>query len=143
MENIEFISNSEKDTQAFAKIVKDKLVKGDILVLSGDLGAGKTTFTKYLAQELNIKQNITSPTFTFINEYFDGDVPLYHFDMYRVEDEEEALEIGVLDYFNFNSKPKGICVVEWAENIKSLLPKHKKLEIQKLDGNSRKFILRG
>lgn len=143
MENLEFISNSVNDTQEFAKLIKSKLSVGDCLVLNGDLGAGKTTFTKCLAKEFNVKEEVLSPTFTFINEYTSGDVPLYHFDMYRIDEEEEALEIGVLDYFNFNGKPKGICIVEWAENIKGLIPKHITLEIQKLGDTSRKFILRG
>ena len=139
----EFISNSVEETFFIAKEIENCLCVGDVLVLSGDLGAGKTTFTKCLAKCLGVKEEITSPTFTFVNEYFSGKYPLYHFDMYRVEDEEEALEIGVLDYFKARDKQQGLCIIEWAENIKNLLPQHKKIIIEKIDANSRKFIFRG
>lgn len=142
MEIKEFVANNITDTENIAKSIIGFLTEGDILVLSGDLGAGKTTFTKYLAKALGVKEEITSPTFTFVNEYM-GKCPLYHFDMYRVESEEEALEIGVLDYFFARGKQKGICVVEWAENIKSILPNHKKITIEKIGDTSRKFIYRG
>ncbi len=143
MENKEYLSNSVLDTQNISKQILSFLCVGDILVLSGDLGAGKTTFTKCLAKEMQITEEITSPTFTFINEYYSGKMPLYHFDMYRIEDQEEAIEIGVLDYFNANGKQKGLCVVEWAENIMPLLPKHKTLTIEKSGETSRKFTFRG
>lgn len=143
MEKQIFISKSLPDTMSVAKNILKYLNIGDVLTLSGDLGAGKTTFTKCLAQLLNIKEDVTSPTFTFINEYLNGDMCLYHFDMYRIEDVEEAIELGVIDYFNASGKKRGLCVVEWAENIKSLLPKHKTLTIEKVDESTRKFIFEG
>ena len=143
MEIKEFISYSVLDTQIIAENILNFLTAGDVLVLSGDLGAGKTTFTKSLAKKMQIKEEVTSPTFTFINEYYSGTMPLYHFDMYRVEDPEEAIELGVLDYFFANGKQKGLCVVEWAENISELLPKHKTLKIEKTGETSRKFEFRG
>lgn len=143
MEIKEYISNSLEDTCFIAREIANFLSAGDVLVLSGDLGAGKTTFTKSLAKELDVKEEITSPTFTFVNEYLSGKVPLYHFDMYRIDYEEEAEEIGVKDYFFGIGKKKGICVVEWAENIKNLLPPHKVLKIEKISDTSRKFEYRG
>lgn len=137
-----FISNSMLDTQNIANQILSYLTVGDTLILSGDLGAGKTTFTKCLAHSLNIKEDVTSPTFTLVQEYYSGNYPLYHFDMYRIEDEDEAKEIGVLDYFYARNKQKGLCVVEWAENTPNLVPKNsKKLIIKKIGETSREFTL--
>ena len=115
-----FISKSEKDTNKLAKKFEKKLKGGEVVVLNGDLGAGKTTFTKALCKALGIKENVTSPTFTLMNIYTSGRLPLYHFDMYRLEDESEAQELGLNDFFYSN----GVCMIEWAENIKNLLPKN-------------------
>jgi len=140
---MEFISNNEEETFEFSKKVLDSLKKGDVLVLSGDLGAGKTTFTKCLAKAMNISEHITSPTFTLVNEYYSGIYPLYHFDMYRIEDESEMQELGFGEYLNGGAeKQSGLVVIEWAENIPNYLPTHyKKLTITKLSDTSRKFEL--
>ena len=109
-------------------------------MLNGDLGAGKTTFTKALCKALGIKENVTSPTFTLMNIYTSGRLPLYHFDMYRLEDESEAQELGLNDFFYSN----GVCMIEWAENIKNLLPKNLiTINIEKLGETSRKFEILG
>jgi len=130
------LSRSVEETYKIAEEFAKNLKGGDVIILNGDLGAGKTTFTKGLAKALNIKENITSPTFTLMNIYLSGKLPLYHYDMYRITDEDETREIGLNEYFY----GKGICVVEWAENIKNLLPKKLiTINITKVDDNSREF----
>ena len=110
-----------------------------VISLVGDLGAGKTTFTKGFAEGLGIKALVTSPTFTILNEYFDGTMPLYHFDMYRLSSKEEACELGFEEYFDLR-KLKGVCVVEWAENVKGLLPTlFVEINISKVDDTKRKI----
>ena len=105
---LKFLSRSEKDTYAFAKRVADRLKGGEVILLNGDLGAGKTTFTKGLALALGVKETVTSPTFTYVKEY-DGRLPLFHFDMYRVADADEVYELGLEEYFYRG----GVVVVEW------------------------------
>ena len=105
---MKFLSRSEKDTYAFAKRVADRLKGGEVILLSGDLGAGKTTFTKGLALALGVKETVTSPTFTYVKEY-EGRLPLFHFDMYRVADADEVYELGLEEYFYRG----GVVVVEW------------------------------
>ena len=134
----EFISHSEEETFSLASEFEKTLKGGEVVLLSGDLGAGKTTFTKGLAKALNITENITSPTFTLMNIYTSGRLKLYHFDMYRLEDESEAIELGLDEFFNSN----GVCMIEWAENIKNMIPKnHIVINIEKLSDNERKFVI--
>ncbi len=112
---------------------------GDIICLTGDLGAGKTTFTKAFALGMEIEEHITSPTFTIIQEY-QGKIPLYHFDVYRIDDPLELEEIGYEEYF-FG---KGVTVIEWADMIKDLIPTES-LWIEILSGSPtlRKVIIKG
>lgn len=122
-------SFSPKDTFEFGRMLGEKLEKGTIICLSGDLGTGKTVFTKGLAKGLGITEPVVSPTFTIVQEYKEGRIPLYHFDTYRIEDYEEMYEVGLDDYL-FGD---GICVIEWAENIKELLPEsYYRLSIEKV-----------
>lgn len=114
---IKIISQSEQETRDIGKKIADKLKKGDVLCMAGDLGAGKTTLTKSIAKHLEIEDYVTSPTFTIINEY-QGRLPIYHFDVYRIEDIEDMYEIGYEDYFY----GEGICIVEWANLIEPLIP---------------------
>lgn len=137
---MEFISRSEKDTIKLAKKFEKMLKGGEVVILNGDLGAGKTTFTKALCKALKVKENVTSPTFTLMNIYTSGRLPLYHFDMYRIEDESEAQELGLNEFFYSN----GVCMIEWAENIKNILPKKLiTINIEKLGETSRKFEIKG
>ncbi len=137
---MKFISKSEKDTYKIAKKFERTLSGGEVVILNGDLGAGKTTFTKGLAKALGITENVTSPTFTLMNIYTSGRLTLYHFDMYRIEDESEALELGLDEFFNSN----GVCMIEWAENIRNMIPKnHITINITKLGENSREFEFLG
>jgi tRNA threonylcarbamoyladenosine biosynthesis protein TsaE len=118
----EFRLNSEYETRRFGEELAAELKPGDILALIGDLGTGKTTLTKYIARELGIMQPITSPTFTIICEYDDGSLPLYHFDVYRLNSVDEMLELGYEEYF-FGD---GVCIIEWADKIEELLPENTK-----------------
>ena len=88
------------------------------MALYGDLGAGKTALTRGMARGLSIRESVSSPTFTVVNEYPDGDVPLFHFDLYRLKNEDELYDIGWEDYLDRN----GICVTEWSENVEEALP---------------------
>ncbi|PAE22797.1 MULTISPECIES: tRNA (adenosine(37)-N6)-threonylcarbamoyltransferase complex ATPase subunit type 1 TsaE [Bacillaceae] len=115
MSQFEFISKNPEDTMGFSEKLGSLLQPGDVLALEGDLGAGKTTFTKGLAKGLNITRNVNSPTFTIIKEYH-GRLPLYHMDVYRVEDSFE--DLGFDEYFDGN----GVTVVEWAHLVKEQLP---------------------
>ena len=106
---ITYVSKSVEDTYALAKQIADTLSGNEILLLDGDLGAGKTTFTKGLASSLGIEATVTSPTFTLMKTYKDGRLCLYHFDLYRVKNPEELEELGFDDYFDCG----GVCVIEW------------------------------
>lgn len=112
------IIKNENDTRVFGEELARNMKAGDVLALEGDLGTGKTTLTKYIARELGIMDAITSPTFTIINEYYGGKMPLYHFDVYRLNGIDEMLDLGYEEYF-FG---EGLCIVEWAEKIEKLLP---------------------
>ncbi|TFZ41731.1 tRNA (adenosine(37)-N6)-threonylcarbamoyltransferase complex ATPase subunit type 1 TsaE [Soehngenia longivitae] len=111
------------------------LEKKDVICLNGDLGAGKTTFTQAIGKGLEVIEYITSPTFTIINEY-EGRLPLYHFDIYRLGDEEELDLLGAQDYFYSD----GVCVIEWANNVENILPKERlDIWIKIIDENRRQF----
>jgi len=114
------ISPSPADTIAHGHALAATLRRGDVLALSGDLGAGKTHFVKGLAAGLGAPASVTSPTFTLLHEYRGGRLPLYHFDFYRLDHADEALRIG-LDEYLFGD---GVCVIEWAEKFPALLPPH-------------------
>ena len=106
---MKMISRCEKDTFALAADVAKTLRAGDVILLHGELGAGKTTFTKGLAKALGIEETVTSPTFNYVKEYQGGRLPLFHFDMYRVSDADEVYELGLEEYFYRG----GVVVVEW------------------------------
>lgn len=109
---------SHEDTIKFGKAMSQVVRPGDVLLLEGDLGAGKTTFTQGFAEGLEIKEFVNSPTFVIINEYYSGKLPLYHMDLYRLEDEEQLYDLGVEEYFFGN----GVSIVEWPAIAKPLLP---------------------
>ena len=121
-------SFSEKETAQIARNLAEQAKAGEVYCLSGDLGVGKTVFTKGFAKGLGILEPVNSPTFTIMQIYEEGNLPLYHFDVYRIEDVEEMEEIGYEDYFY----GEGVCFIEWAELIKEILPKDcKKIRIEK------------
>lgn len=114
-------SYGEEATLAFAKTLGELATKGDIFCLIGDLGVGKTVFSKGFAKGLGIEEHITSPTFTIVHEY-EGRLPLYHFDVYRINDEYEMEEIGYEEYFY----GEGVCLIEWANIIPDIIPEFAK-----------------
>ncbi|MFD1021117.1 tRNA (adenosine(37)-N6)-threonylcarbamoyltransferase complex ATPase subunit type 1 TsaE [Thalassobacillus hwangdonensis] len=118
MKMYEIITTSAEQTMQLASDIGERLEPGDVLTLEGDLGAGKTTFTKGLGAGLGVKRTINSPTFTIIKEYF-GRMPLYHMDVYRLEDSDE--DIGFDEYFSGD----GVVVVEWAQFIEEFLPEER------------------
>ena len=128
---MEYLSKRVKDTLKIAESYAKTLKKGDVVLLNGEMGAGKTAFTKGLAKGLNIKDEITSPTYAYMNDY---DGVLYHYDCYRLSSGEDAEALGLTDYFYMG----GVCVIEWGENIKSVLPDTvKTVEIIKKSENER------
>ena len=128
-----FISESSKATREFAKKYSAQLKGGDVVLLNGEMGAGKTVFAKGVALGLGIKDEILSPTYSYMNDY---NGVLYHFDCYRLSDGGQAEALGLCDYFYSD----GICLVEWAENIASVLPeKVKRVNITKLGGDKRRI----
>lgn len=118
MKQYNFISKSETDTKNFAKKIAAKLKPKDVVVLTGELGSGKTKFTEGFLSYFGLENEISSPTFTIVNEYSTNDINIYHFDVYRLEDSSEFYEIGGEEYFE-----NGICLIEWGELICDALPK--------------------
>ena len=115
---LKFESYSEKETYEIGVSLGEQVKAGDVICLSGDLGVGKTVFTKGFAKGLGIHTPVNSPTFTIVQVYEEGRLPFYHFDVYRISDLEEMEEIGYEDCFY----GEGVCVIEWAELIEELLP---------------------
>ena len=110
-------TSSPEETMELGMKVAARLQKGDVIVLSGDLGSGKTKFTEGILKYFGKEAEISSPTFTIVNEYNADDVNIYHFDVYRLEDQDEFYAIGGEEYFD-----KGICLIEWGEKILDVLP---------------------
>ncbi len=129
------ITKSREETEALAFEYAKTLVAGDVVLLGGDMGAGKTVFAKGVARGLGIEEEVTSPTYAYMNDY---DGRLFHYDCYRIETPEQAESLGLADYFDLG----GICLVEWAQNIAPLLPKAvKRVEIRKINENEREIEL--
>jgi len=116
---LELITNSEEETIELAKKVAKQLDKNSIIVLTGDLGSGKTKFTEGILTYYGLENEISSPTFTLVNEYNTKSFNIYHFDVYRLADEDEFFTIGGEEYFE-----KGACIIEWGEMIERILPKN-------------------
>ena len=118
MKHIKYTSHNENETKNIAKELANKLSIGDVIVLSGELGSGKTKFTEGFLSYFGLENEISSPTFTIVNEYKNNKISIFHFDVYRLEDADEFYEIGGEEYFN-----SGICLIEWGEIIETALPK--------------------
>ena len=132
---MKYISKSIKQTLKIGEEFAKTLKGGDVVLLHGDLGAGKTAFTKGVAKGLKINKEITSPTYAYMNDY---DGVLYHYDCYRLTSGEDAEALGLTDYFYGD----GVCVIEWSENIKSVLPTDViNVTINKIDQNTREIII--
>lgn len=114
---MEWITNCEKETEQLGERLGVALKPGSVIAYTGDLGAGKTAFTRGLAKGLQVPERVTSPTFNIVNEYEGGRLPLFHFDMYRLGGADELFDIGWEDYLARN----GVCAVEWSENVEEAL----------------------
>ena len=129
------ISKSREETEEIARAYATSLQAGDVVLLDGDMGAGKTVFAKGLAKGLGMLEEVTSPTYAYMNDY---DGRLFHYDCYRIESVGQAERLGLADYFDMG----GICLIEWAQNIAPLLPKTvKRVIIRKIDENTREIEL--
>ena len=135
---ITFISNSETETKNFAKKFAKFLNKGDVVILSGDLGSGKTKFVEGFLSNFNLQDEISSPTFNIVNEYKNNDVTIYHFDVYRLADSSEFYEIDGEEFFD-----NGICLIEWGEIIQDAIPKsHIEIRFERDNNFENKRILK-
>ncbi len=114
------ILNNEEDTARYGLELARRLEPGDVVALIGELGTGKTSLTKYIAEGLGVSEMLSSPTFNIVKEYRSGRLPLFHFDVYRLGDGEELLDIGGEEYFDAG----GVCIIEWADIVMSVLPEN-------------------
>ena len=136
---MEFITHSPEQTEEIGAALGKILKAGTILAYEGDLGAGKTAFTRGLARGLGAKDMVTSPTYTIVNEYLSGRLPLFHFDMYRLASAEDLWDIGWEDYLDRN----GVCAVEWSENVTGALEMPVYVTIEKLGESARQITIEG
>ena len=136
---MQYISNSPRETEAIGFALGQILTPGAIIAYRGDLGAGKTAFTRGLAKGLGYADSVTSPTYTIVNEYLGGRLPLFHFDMYRLHSSDDLWSIGWDDYLDRN----GVCAVEWSENVDDAMENAIYITIEKLEGDSRRITIEG
>ena len=136
---MEFITNSPEETEALGEKLAALLIPGTILAYRGDLGAGKTAFTRGLAKGLGSNDPVTSPTYTIVNEYLGGRLPLFHFDMYRLRSAEDLWDIGWDDYLERG----GVCAVEWSENVREALESPIFVRIEKTGDSTRCITIEG
>ena len=133
---VNYVTNSEEETEALGARLGAALQPGAVIAFTGDLGAGKTAFTRGLARGLGIADRVTSPTFTIVNEYEGGRLPLFHFDMYRLGSSDELFDIGWEDYL-FRG---GVCAVEWSENVADALEEAISVNIRRGESDSQRVI---
>lgn len=131
-----YVSKNLLDTEKLAKVISKNIFAGAVLSLDGDLGAGKTTFTKSFAEELGIKEKVSSPTFNILKCYFDGRLPLYHIDAYRLEDGKNA-NIGLEEVIEGD----GVCIIEWGKFISELIYQPLEIKIKIINDNQREFVI--
>ena len=136
---MEYITNSPSETEAVGAALAQVLQPGTVIAYRGDLGAGKTAFTRGLARGLGVTERVTSPTYTIVNEYLGGSMPLVPFDMYRLGSEDELFDIGWDDYLERG----GICAVEWSENVWGAMEDAIVITITRLDEDTRKIDIEG
>lgn len=140
---LQCIVNNLKETQKLAKKFAKMLRGGDVVLLNGDLGAGKTTFTKFVAKALGVKEEVTSPTFTIMKEYDGKRLHLVHFDMYRLEDADESTGFGFDEYIK-NRDYNVVVFIEWSERVRKLLDGDQiVVDIKRVDENKRQFSIEG
>ena len=136
---MEFITHSPAETEAVGAALGRVLPAGTVIAYEGDLGAGKTAFTRGLARGLGCTEQVTSPTYTIVNEYLSGRCPLFHFDMYRLRSADDLWDIGWDDYLDRN----GVCAVEWSENVREALEDPVIVRIEKVSDDSRRITMEG
>ena len=136
---MQYITNSPAETEAVGVALGRIIPAGTVIAYRGDLGAGKTAFTRGLARGLGFRELVTSPTYTIVNEYLGGRLPLFHFDMYRLASSDDLWDIGWEDYLDRN----GICAVEWSENVADALEQPLCVTIEKTGEESRRITLEG
>ena len=136
---MEYITKSPAETEAVGAALAKVLRPGTVIAYRGDLGAGKTAFTRGLAKGLGVKESVTSPTYTIFNEYLSGAMPLFHFDMYRLGSEDELFDIGWEDYLERG----GVCAVEWSENVWGAMEEAIVVTISRLDEDTRNIQIEG
>ena len=136
---MEFITNSPAETEAIGAALGKILQPGTVIAYRGDLGAGKTAFTRGLARGLGCTEIVTSPTYTIVNEYLGGRLPLFHFDMYRLRSSDDLFDIGWDDYLDRG----GICAVEWSENVEDALEGAVSVTIEKTGADTREITIEG
>ncbi len=134
-----FETNSPEETEALGQALAAALKPGAVIAYEGDLGAGKTAFTRGIAKGLGAADRVTSPTYTIVNEYLSGRLPLFHFDMYRLASSDELWDIGWEDYLERG----GVCAVEWSENVEDALEGAIRVRIEKTAEDSRKITIEG
>ena len=133
------ITKSPEQTELLGKKLAAFLRPGDVIAYYGDLGAGKTAFTRGLAAGLGIREAVTSPTYTIVNEYLSGRMPLFHFDMYRLASSDDLWDIGWEDYLERG----GVCAVEWSENVADAMEGAIRVDIAKLSDDTREITIEG
>ena len=134
-----YITHSPEETENLGEALGRRLPAGTVLAYRGELGAGKTAFTRGLARGLGYREPVTSPTYTIVNEYLGGRLPLFHFDMYRLRCADDLWDIGWEDYLDRG----GVCAVEWSENVADALEGAVTVTIRKLNDTTREIILEG
>ncbi len=134
-----YITNSPEETEKIGAALANILTPGTVLAYRGDLGAGKTAFTRGLARGLGYTDPVTSPTYTIVNEYLGGKLPLFHFDMYRLASSDDLWDIGWEDYLERG----GICAVEWSENVDDAMENAVYVTIEKLGEDARRITIEG
>ena len=136
---MEFITNSPEETEEVGAALGKISKPGTVLAYEGDLGAGKTAFTRGLARGLGATDMVTSPTYTIVNEYLSGRIPLFHFDMYRLASSDDLWDIGWEDYLDRG----GVCAVEWSENAADAMEDAIRVRIEKIGDESRRITIEG
>ena len=136
---MEFITNSPAETESIGVALGQRLKPGTVIAYRGDLGAGKTAFTRGLARGLGCREIVTSPTYTIVNEYLGGRIPLFHFDMYRLRSSDDLWDIGWDDYLDRG----GVCAVEWSENVDDAMEDPIIITIEKTGEESRRITIEG
>ena len=134
-----FETNSYQETETLGQRLAQALQPGTVIAYEGDLGAGKTAFTRGIARGLDCREQVTSPTYTIVNEYITGRMPLFHFDMYRLHSSDDLWDIGWEDYLERG----GVCCVEWSENVRDAMENALTVRIEKTGEDTRRITIEG